>query len=70
VAERDGPERNSLAAQADQLRAFKDIATLREPKVKRPPDAPVDHAGGAAAARELGMERLADRLEEKAANGE
>ena len=39
-AERAGAERNSLAAQADQLRAFKDIATLRPPKVKRPPDSP------------------------------
>ena len=67
AAERDGAERNSLAAQADQLRAFKDIATLREPKVKRPPDASADFAGGAAAARELGMKRLAERLEEKAA---
>ena len=67
VAESDGPERNSLAAQADQLRAFKEIATLREPKVKRPPDSPIDFAGGAAAARELGMGRLADRLEGKAA---
>lgn len=67
AAQRDGPERNTLAAQADQLRAFKDIATLREPKVKRPPDSPTDFAGGAAAARELGMGRLADRLEEKAA---
>ncbi|MEK6229066.1 MAG: 5'-3' exonuclease [Actinomycetota bacterium] len=66
AAERDGPERNSLAAQADQLRAFKDIATLREPEVKRPPDTPTDYAGGAAAARELGMGRLADRLEKMA----
>jgi len=67
AAESEGPERNSLAAQADQLRAFKDIATLRQPKVKRPPDRSTDFAGGAAAARELGMGRLADRLEEKAA---
>ncbi|HZI90116.1 MAG TPA: 5'-3' exonuclease [Thermoleophilaceae bacterium] len=66
AAERDGPERNSLAAQADQLRAFKDIATLREPEVKRPPDTPTDYAGGAAAARKLGMGRLADRLEKMA----
>jgi len=66
AAERDGAERNSLAAQADQLRAFKDIATLREPKVERPPDSSADYAGGGAAARELGMKRLAERLEEKA----
>ena len=62
-AESAGPERNSLAGQAGQLRDFKDIATLREPKVKRPPDSPIDYEGGAAAARELGMERLAERLE-------
>ena len=67
AAESEGPERNSLAAQADLLRAFKDIATLRQPKVKRPPDRSTDFAGGAAAARELGMGRLADRLAEKAA---
>jgi hypothetical protein len=35
--------------------------------VKRPPDTPTDYAGGAAAARELGMDRLADRLEKEAA---
>ncbi len=48
---------------ADQLRAFKDIATLREVDVKLPPDRPTDARGGAAAARALGMKRLADRLE-------
>ena len=65
-AESAGAERNSLAAQADQLRAFKDIATLREPEVKRPPDTPTGYAGGTTAARELGMGRLADRLEKMA----
>ncbi len=48
---------------ADELRAFKDIATLREVDVKLPPDRPTDVRGGAAAARALGMKRLADRLE-------
>jgi 5'-3' exonuclease len=61
-AERDGPDANSLCAQADQLRAFRDIATLRPVDVKRPADAATDRAGGAAAARELGMNRLAERL--------
>ncbi|MBA3508858.1 MAG: hypothetical protein H0T19_02050, partial [Thermoleophilaceae bacterium] len=42
------------------------IATLREPQVERPPDAGVDHAGGAAAARELGMSQLAQRLAKEA----
>jgi hypothetical protein len=34
--------------------------------VERPPDTPTDWRGGAAAARELGMERLAKRLEDAA----
>ncbi len=55
--------RRALIEQADELRAFKDIATLRTIPVQRPPDAPLDPAGGAKAARELGMNRLADRLE-------
>jgi DNA polymerase-1 len=61
-AERDGPEVNSLARQADELRAFREIATLRPLTVKPPPDAPTDRAGGAVAARDLGMNRLAERL--------
>ena len=65
-AERDGEDANVLARQADELRAFLDIATLRPPELERPEDAPTDRAGGAAAARELGMERLAKRLDESA----
>jgi DNA polymerase-1 len=65
-AESDGPEVNSLARQADELRAFREIAALRPVDVKRPADAPTDRAGGAAAAREIGMNRLADRLAEAA----
>jgi 5'-3' exonuclease len=61
-AEQDGPEINSLARQADELRAFREIAALRPVDVERAPDAPTDRAGGAAAAREIGMNRLADRL--------
>ncbi|HYI80418.1 MAG TPA: 5'-3' exonuclease [Thermoleophilaceae bacterium] len=61
-AESDGPEVNSLARQADELRAFREIAALRPVDVERPADAPTDRAGGAAAARELGMNRLAERL--------
>ena len=53
----------SLVTQRDQLLDFKEIATLRELDVKVPPDTPTDREGGAAAARELGMERLAKRLE-------
>ena len=62
-AERDGESSNLLARVADDLRAFREIATLRPVEVERPPDAPTDRAGGAAAARELGMKRLAERLE-------
>ena len=58
--------RRALIEQADELRSFKDIATLRTLPVERPPDAPTDFAGGAAAARELGMNRLASRLDEAA----
>ena len=61
-AERDGPDRNSLARQADELRAFREIAALRPAKVARPADAPIDFEGGARAARQLGMKRLGDRL--------
>jgi 5'-3' exonuclease len=61
-ADRDGPDANSLCRQADALRAFREIATLRPVDVARPPDAPTDRAGGATAARELGMNRLAERL--------
>lgn len=52
-----------LARAAEELRAFREIATLQPIVVTRPGDAEVDRAGGAAAARELGMNGLADRLE-------
>jgi DNA polymerase-1 len=53
----------ALVEQADELRSFRDIATLRPVPVERPPDRPTDGARGAAAARERGMLRLAERLE-------
>ncbi len=53
----------ALRDQAEELRAFKDMATLRHLDVPRPPDAPTDFAGAAAAARGKGMNRLAERLE-------
>jgi 5'-3' exonuclease len=56
--------RRALIEQAAELRTFRDIATLRVAPVELPADTPTDWAGGAAAARELGMERLARRLEE------
>jgi DNA polymerase-1 len=58
--------RRALIEQADELRAFKDIATLRTVPLARPDDAPTDYAGGAQAARALGMNRLGERLEKLA----
>lgn len=55
--------RAALTTQADELRAFKEIATLRAVDVELPPDRPTDYGGAAAAARARGMERLAKRLE-------
>ena len=39
--------RQSLTDQADELRAFRQIATLQPTGVERPPDAPTDFAGAA-----------------------
>jgi len=54
--------RAALTDEADALRAYREIATLRHIDVPRPADAPTDWAGAAAAARERGMNRLAERL--------
>jgi hypothetical protein len=56
--------RATLVSSRDELLAFKDIATLREAGVERPPDRATDWDGAAAAAAERGMNRLAKRLEE------
>jgi 5'-3' exonuclease len=53
----------ALTEQADELRMFRDIATLRDVPFERPPDAATDRRRGAAAARALGMNALATRLE-------
>jgi 5'-3' exonuclease len=55
--------RQSLTDQADELRAFRQIATLQPTGVERPPDAPTDFAGAARAARKRSMNRLAERLD-------
>jgi DNA polymerase-1 len=55
--------RQSLTDQADELRAFREIATLQPAGVERPPDAPTDFKGAAKAARARSMNRLAERLE-------
>jgi 5'-3' exonuclease len=51
---------------AEELRRFREIATLVHVEVKRPPDRPTDWAGGAVVARARGMERLAARLDKLA----
>jgi 5'-3' exonuclease len=57
----------ALAEQAEELRRFRKIATLQSLLVTRPPDGDTTHAHGAQAARELGMNALAKRLEQGAA---
>lgn len=52
----------TLSENAELLRTFKRVATLAEIDVERPPDEPTDFASGAAAASEIGMKRLAERL--------
>lgn len=55
--------RAALIEGREELLAFKDIATLRDAGVDPPADAATDWTGAAAAARERGMNRLAERLE-------
>jgi DNA polymerase-1 len=55
--------RAALTEGSEQLKAFKDIATLRLVSLERPADQATDLAGGAVAAREFGLNRLAERLE-------
>jgi DNA polymerase-1 len=56
----------ALREHAELLVSFKEIATLQRVDVTRPPDRDTDFAGGAAVVREMGMRRLADRLEKLA----
>jgi 5'-3' exonuclease len=56
----------ALRDDADELRGFREIARLRQVDLARPPDRPTNFAGGAAAARARGMNRLADRLDKMA----
>ncbi|HXW59653.1 MAG TPA: 5'-3' exonuclease H3TH domain-containing protein [Solirubrobacteraceae bacterium] len=68
VAGAGGDERMSaraaatLSDNAQLLRTFKRVATLQLIDVRRPRDRATDLAGGARAARALGMRRLAERL--------
>jgi 5'-3' exonuclease len=59
--------RKALLDQRDELLRFREIATLRDVDVELPSDRPTDLLGAAAAARERGMNRLAERLEKQAA---
>jgi DNA polymerase-1 len=59
--------RAALADDADALRAYREIATLRHVDLPRPPDAPTTWAAAADAARDRGMNRLAERLAAQAA---
>jgi 5'-3' exonuclease len=59
--------RGALTDQRDELLRFREIATLQQVDVELPPDRPTDWQGAAAAARERGMNRLAERLEKAAA---
>jgi 5'-3' exonuclease len=52
----------ALRENAGLLRTFKEIATLVRVDVQRPGDRPTGYEAGAEVARELGMNRLADRL--------
>lgn len=52
----------ALVDQADELRSFKDIATLRPVDVDRPADRSTNWSAAAAAAKERGMGRLSERL--------
>jgi 5'-3' exonuclease len=61
--------RKALLEDPDQLRVFKEIATLRNEKVGRPRDKRTDFKSAAKAARERGMNRLAERLEKAAGQG-
>ncbi len=63
IRERRPALRGALIEGHEDLLKFKDIATLRDAGVERPPDRATDWHGAAAAARARGMKKLAARLE-------
>ncbi len=65
IRERRPALRGALVDGREDLLAFKDIATLRDAGVEPPPDRETDWACAAEAARGLGMNRLAERLDER-----
>jgi 5'-3' exonuclease len=58
--------RTALLGDREQLLTFKEVATLRTTKVRRPRDKRTDYRSAAKAASERGMNRLAERLLERA----
>jgi len=60
----------ALRQSAELLRTFKRIATLQRIDIERPPDRPTEFAAGARVAREMGINGLAERLEQFAAGAE
>jgi 5'-3' exonuclease len=56
--------RGELVGHRDELLAYKQIATLQDAALQRPADRSTDWGAAAAAARERGMNRLAERLEQ------
>ena len=63
IRERRPSLRGALLDAREELPVFKDIATLREAGVERPPDRATDWTAAAEAARKRGMNRLAERLD-------
>jgi DNA polymerase-1 len=67
VRERPARVSGALMEQGDELLMFKDLATLRRVKVKRPRDRATNYKGAAKAAADAGMGALSGRLEKAAA---
>ena len=63
----EGALTGKLVAVADELRTYKDMASLRQLDVERPEDRETDREGGAEAVGARGMRRLAERLASSAA---
>ena len=57
--------RKSLIESADALRDYREIATLQRADVALPADSPTDWVAASEAAKEFGMNRLAERLAAK-----
>jgi DNA polymerase-1 len=62
IRERRPKLRDTLVSGRDELLVFKQIATLRDAGVEPPADRDTDWEGGARAALERGMRKLAERL--------